>query len=242
MSYISEKERITILIDSETREIWEDFKEKNRFPSISELIREKVNFCIEQADLISVIKNFNKFSHDLKEPLTSIKGFSQIIIKNYADKIESSILDKIKKIYNQTELLEQKINVILEDSGSENSQLKYDVLVIEDDPDTVFLIEELFELKSYRIKGVNSGAKGLEELNTNTPKLILLDILLPDLDGYEVAKEIRNNDKFKKIPIFYITAVPVSEVSKRIKDTGVNGYILKPFDLDDFEKIFTLLK
>ena len=101
MVCISEKERITLLIDSETREIWEHFKEENNFPSISELIREKVNFCIEQAKLISVIENFNKFSHDLKEPLTSIKGFSQIILKSYADKIDSNILEKIKKIYNQ---------------------------------------------------------------------------------------------------------------------------------------------
>jgi len=238
---ISEKERITILIDSETREIWDDFKEKNSFPSISELIREKVNFCIEQAKLISVIKNFNKFSHDLKEPLTSIKGFSQIILKSYADKIESGILDKIKKIYNQTEFLEQKINFILEDAETVSPQLKYDVLVIEDDPDTVFLIDELFELREFKIKSVNSGAKGLEELKNIVPKVILLDILLPDIDGYEVCKKIRENKNFKTIPIFYITAVPASEVSKRIKDTKATGYILKPFDLDDFEKIFDLL-
>ena len=81
----------------------------------------------------------------------------------------------------------------------------------------------------------------MKVLNKSIPKLILLDIFLPDITGYEVCKQIRANDKLKKIPLFYITAVPEGEVSEKVKETGANGYFLKPFDILKFKQLFTYL-
>ena len=75
----------------------------------------------------------------------------------------------------------------------------------------------------------------------NVPKLILLDIFLPDITGYEVCQRIRTNEKLKKIPLFYITAVPEGEVSEKVKDTGADGYFLKPFDITSFTRLFEYL-
>ena len=81
----------------------------------------------------------------------------------------------------------------------------------------------------------------MKVLNKSIPKLILLDIFLPDITGYEVCKQIRANDKLKKIPLFYITAVPEGEVSEKVKETGANGYFLKPFDILSFKQLYQYL-
>ena len=79
-------------------------------------------------------------------------------------------------------------------------------------------------------------------MNTYKPKLILLDILLPDISGYEICKTIKLNNKLKDIPIFYITAVTEPEVSQKLKETGAEGYFTKPFDLSEFNILFDYLK
>jgi len=87
--------------------------------------------------------------------------------------------------------------------------------------------------------------KGLELLKKSKPKIILLDIILPDINGYEICKKIkfdREFEKFKDIPIYYITAVEESKVKERIDDTGANGFFLKPFVLSEFELLFDYLK
>jgi two-component system alkaline phosphatase synthesis response regulator PhoP len=86
-----------------------------------------------------------------------------------------------------------------------------------------------------------TGSKAIEELNYNLPQVILLDIILPDLNGYDVCKIIKKNDRFNKIPLYYLTAISASEVEMRLKETGADGYILKPFNFTDFDKIFKIL-
>jgi DNA-binding response OmpR family regulator len=103
------------------------------------------------------------------------------------------------------------------------------------------VLTDFFDIKGFSSIGVTTGTKGLEELNRSAPKIILLDIILPDISGYEICKQIKLNDKLKDIPIFYITAIPESEVSKRINETGAEGYLRKPFNFTDFNPIFEYL-
>ena len=238
---MSEKKRITILIDEETKLKWDNYIDEKNISSTSDLIRDYVNFCIDHDALISQFKDFSKFSHDLKEPLTSIKGFSQIILNNFQDKMDPGIYQKIKKIYNQTENLESIINTILNEKSNEISQSPYDILIIEDDLPTIEVLEDFFDIRGYKVKGVNTGTKGLEELNFVKPKIILLDILLPDIDGYAICKKIKSDKKLKNIPVFYTTAVPAVEVKKKVKETRADGLITKPYNLDEFEIIFEYL-
>lgn len=230
---MSKEKRVTVLLDEETKQKWERFKEEHNYQTISEFVRQSVNFCIEEANLVSVMKDFKNFSHALKEPLTTIKLSSQILMKNYADQLDSKIVDILKRINIQTETLENEINSVLEGSGLESSEGKYDILIVEDDSEFLDVLQILFDIKGFKIKAVNSGNKGLEWLKHHKPKLILLDILLPDVDGYEVCKEIRKREELKEIPIYYMTAVPEREVNKRMEETHADGYFLKPLD-DDF--------
>ena len=106
-----------------------------------------------------------------------------------------------------------------------------DVLLIEDDLPTVRLFKEIFKINGYSYKTAKNGQEGLDELKESIPKVILLNIVMPDIDGYEVCKQIKRNNNLKHISVFYETAQPEWIVKSKIEETGANGYILKPFDL-----------
>lgn len=241
--YLRDKERISLYVTEDTKEKWLKYIKNNETPTISKLIRKAVEFFIEskkdqyETDLfkISPIRVTN-ISHALKEPLTSIKGYSQLLLENYKDKLNDQILDTVKNIFDQSILLENKIISFLDNIKVET---EYDVLLIEDDPSTIQLIKQIFESRGFRCKGVVSGSKGLEELGNTIPKLILLDIILPDLDGYKICETIKSDNEYKDIPVYFLTAIAASEVEKNLGKA--NGCILKPFNFSDFEPIFTLL-
>ncbi|MBY9016736.1 MAG: response regulator [Candidatus Lokiarchaeota archaeon] len=246
--YDREKERISLYVADKTKEEWNEFikTHKAEYNTISKLIRKSVNYFIKQKstlikdDLHKVDnKTLTNISHALKEPLTSIKGFSQLLIENYRDEMEENVFSTIQNIFNQSLLLEKKIINILDNIKTETSQ--YDILLIEDDLATIRLLTSYFESKGFSCKGVVSGAKGLEEISNNPPKLVLLDIILPDYSGYDICKQIKSNKEFQDISVYLLTAIPGSEVEKHLKESIADGYILKPFDFSDFEVIFQYL-
>ncbi len=239
--YEKDKERITILIPEGTKSVWQEFINKNKISTISKLMREAVKFYMKTRPKMDFLENFSKFSHDLKEPLTSIRGFSQILIESYSDRIDIDISLKLKDIYTQSILLEKVINEAFTQIKAEKEQEIYDVLVVDDDPLTITVLEEYFERKGFKCKGIRRGNKLVDELNIQLPKLILLDILLPDITGYELCKKIKSDKKYKHIPIYYITALPESEVKQKMEETGVDGLFIKPFNLSEFEIIYNHL-
>ena len=246
--YDREKERISLYVSDDTKEEWGEFikTHKDKYNTISKLIRESVNYFIQQKeglvnDDLSSLDNqtLTNVSHALKEPLTSIKGFSQLLIENYKNEMEEEVFNTVQNIFNQSLLLEKKIINILDNIKTETKQ--YDILLIEDDLATIRLLTSYFESKGYTCKGVVSGTKGLEELANNPPKLVLLDIILPDYSGYSICKQIKSNKDLRNIAVYLLTAIPGSEVEKNLEDSNADGYILKPFDFSDFEVIFQYL-
>ena len=235
--------RIGILVSEETKMKWESYvdeiKNTSNITTVSKLIREAVKFYIDSKPKFEYLENFSKLSHDLKEPLTAIKGFSQLILDHFANKLDVEVLLRIKEIHEQSNFLEQKINEFI--SSIESIEEPYDILIIEDDKSTILVLTDYFDLKGYTCKGVTSAVKGLDELKRSTPKLILLDIILPDIIGYEVCKQIKDSEKLKHIPVYYITAIPESEVKQKMIETKADGFILKPFDFTKVEKVFQLI-
>ncbi|MFX0031138.1 MAG: response regulator [Candidatus Hodarchaeota archaeon] len=248
--YSREKERISLYVEEKTKDEWQEFINNNKeeFPTFSELIRQGVNTFIEDSkqgrNPLSKLnqKTISNISHALKEPLTSIKGYSQFLFENenYKEKISEDVQEKLKNILEQSNILENRIINFLDNIKTQNHE--YDILLIEDDLATIRLITSYFDSKGYLCKGVVSGSKGLEELGRAKPKLILLDIILPDLSGYDICKTIKSDKEFKKIPTFFLTAISGSEVEKHLKETKADGYILKPFNFSDFGVVFDILK
>jgi CheY-like chemotaxis protein len=244
--YQRDKERISLYVSEDTKLKWLDYTKNDGNLTISKLIREAVDKFIESQDHLKGTRlgklnpeTISNISHTLKEPLTSIKGYSQLLLENYREKLNEQVLDKVKNIFEQSILLEKKIINILDNIKVEP---EYDVLLVEDDLATIRLIKSYFESKGIKCKGVVSGSKGLEELGNAIPKLILLDIILPDLSGYDICKTIKSDKEYKNIPVYFLTAIAGSEVEKNLEETSADGYILKPFNFNDFEIIFDILK
>jgi CheY-like chemotaxis protein len=246
--YTRAKERISLYVEDKVKNDWQDFINANDdFPTFSELIRQSVNSFIENSSRVSnELSQLNpttiaNISHALKEPLTSIKGYSQLLLESeeYSGKLSNHIEETIKNIFAQSNILENIIKNFLDNIKPDGTP--YDILLIEDDLPTIRLITNYFDNKKYICKGVVSGTKGLEELRRTIPKVILLDIILPDISGYDICNTIKTDNSFKKIPVYFLTAISESEVKKNFQKYGADGYILKPFNFSDFDVIFEIL-
>lgn len=107
---------------------------------------------------------------------------------------------------------------------------KSSILVVDDTPDNLMLMSELLK-DYYKIKVANSGMKALKIAQSDTPPdLILLDVMMPDLDGYEVCKQLKTNPQTRHIPIIFLTAK--SDVTDETKglELGAIDYITKPIN------------
>ncbi|MBN2084642.1 MAG: response regulator [Anaerolineales bacterium] len=107
------------------------------------------------------------------------------------------------------------------------------LLIVEDDPGTASLLETYFQSQGYRIQCVRHGEEA-EPLSQETrPDIVLLDVRLPGIDGFEVARRLRRHRRTSKIPILMLT--DMQERSDRLKglEVGVDDYIAKPFDLQE---------
>ncbi|MFX0187527.1 MAG: response regulator [Candidatus Hodarchaeota archaeon] len=237
--YNRDKERISLYVSDETKKKWADFIDSSNYMTISKLIRDSVKDFIENRHNNRNPKKFSDISHALKEPLTSIKGYSQLLLENYKEQLNNDILSTIKNIFEQSKDLEKKIIKFLDNIKDDGK--KCDVFLIEDDTATIRLIKNYFKAKGYICRGVGSGANGIEELKSYHPKIILLDIILPDISGYDICKQIKTDSKYRDTPVYFLTAISGPEVEKNMKETGADGYILKPFDLSDFEEILDIL-
>ncbi len=183
-------------------------------------------------------ETLSNISHDLKEPLTAIKGFSQLLLETQRKDLNEQVYSTIKSIYDHSVLLENRIKNFLDKAQTKNET--YDLLLIEDDLATIQLITSYFDSKGFVIKGIVSGSKGIEELNQIRPKAVLLDVRLPDASGYDICQKIKG--EHKDIPVYFLTATSPAEVEAKLKSTGADGYISKPFNFSDFEVILKILR
>jgi len=106
------------------------------------------------------------------------------------------------------------------------------ILAVDDMPDNLFLIQTLLEGDGYQVSLAEDGESALNHVENNPPDLILLDVMMPDMDGYEVTRRIRQNSKLPYIPILLITAHRRSNIIEGLS-AGANDFIRKPIDLDE---------
>ncbi|NEN93414.1 MAG: response regulator transcription factor, partial [Okeania sp. SIO3H1] len=104
------------------------------------------------------------------------------------------------------------------------------ILVVDDEPDNVFLLEELLTSEGYITVSANGGKEALEVASHSHPDLILLDVMMPEIDGFEVCNRLRQNPQLKTIPIIFLTAL--DDENSKLKGLELMGddYITKPFN------------
>ena len=117
------------------------------------------------------------------------------------------------------------------------------ILVVDDEVDLVETIRFPLESEGFTVLVAYNGEDALNQARTENPDLILLDIMLPKLDGYKVCRLLKFDERYRNIPIIMLTA-RVQEKDKTIgMETGADEYITKPFDMDKLlEKVKAYLK
>jgi DNA-binding response OmpR family regulator len=118
----------------------------------------------------------------------------------------------------------------------------YDILIIDDSKYINKLLTEIIESKGYKCKTVENTSLAMKELEFYLPKLVLLDVNLPDSNGYDFCKMLKSTKRFNKMLIYYFTGVTEGEVAVKALETKADGYLKKPFDLSDFNDIFEHIK
>ncbi len=121
--------------------------------------------------------------------------------------------------------------------------MKPNVLHIEDNPDNMTLVRRVLESEGYNLFEARNGMDGLAIAENNDIDLILLDINLPDIDGYEVARRIRTSAKtaLAHIPIVAITANALKGDSKKVIDAGCTMYMSKPINIQELMETVDML-
>ncbi len=109
------------------------------------------------------------------------------------------------------------------------------ILVVEDAPDNQVLVEQVFQDSGYRVTCIQDGQAALDWLETNHPDLILLDLSLPEVDGWEVARQLKASDRMSQIPIIAVTAHAMKGDKEAAIASGCDDYLTKPLDIDRLE-------
>ena len=106
------------------------------------------------------------------------------------------------------------------------------ILYIEDDPGNMLLVQRVLQAEGYRVIEAIDGVSGLETAREILPDLILLDINLPEVDGYEMVSHLRSTPGLAEVPIIALTANVMKGDRERTLEAGCDGYIQKPIDVD----------
>jgi two-component system alkaline phosphatase synthesis response regulator PhoP len=120
------------------------------------------------------------------------------------------------------------------------------ILIVDDDPDLVDAVSTILESKGYATAKAYGGVEGLKKARTERPDLIVLDVMMPDKDGYAVCKELKADAKYRSIPVLLLTAVasnvPTTKYTQQMgMETEADDYVEKPVEPAELAKRVEIL-
>ncbi len=208
--------------------------EANPFLILNELNQDKYSKCIPTVAFIEEIAE-EKEMLNLNNKIIEATLIAQNhplevlqIIKSRVEHINNSIFnidDKSSKSLNNKNFTQQKTN---------NDGIK--ILVVDDDNDALFTIGEIIDSLGYEPVYASNGYECLEKLDKDIPDLVLLDIMMPQMDGFEAIKRIRNDSRFKNLNVYALTAYAMLSDKEIIEKNGFNGLFTKPINTHLIEK------
>ncbi len=112
------------------------------------------------------------------------------------------------------------------------------ILVVDDEPDFCSIVQGQLEKEGYEVELAYNGVEGLEKIRSNPPDAVVLDVMMPEKDGYEVCRELKSDEKTAGIPVLLLTAVASHVTSTRYShadgmNTEADDYIAKPASADE---------
>ena len=111
-------------------------------------------------------------------------------------------------------------------------EVKGTILYVEDNPDNRLLVKRILTAENYKLLEATNAVQAINLLETTTPDLILMDINMPDMDGYTLTTRIRTMPGLERVPILALTANVMRGDKEKTLEAGCDGYIQKPLDVD----------
>ncbi len=112
---------------------------------------------------------------------------------------------------------------------------RYRILAVDDQADNLTLMQLVLEAQGYEVSTANNGWEALIQAKTFFPDLILVDLEMPEIDGYAIIRYVRHNQALKSIPIVLLTACGIDYGIHGL-ELGANGFFCLPFDIDEFSR------
>ena len=117
------------------------------------------------------------------------------------------------------------------------------ILVVDDEVQLIQMVQIRLEASGYEVVTANDGEEGIEKAKSENPDLVLLDIMMPVMDGYEACKILKSDPQTNKIPIIYLSAKAQEDDLQNGKESGADAFVKKPFETPELlAKIEELLK
>ncbi len=108
--------------------------------------------------------------------------------------------------------------------------MPHSVLIVDDDPVIQLLLRVNFEMEGFEVSTADDGEQGLEQARKLLPDIVLLDVMMPKLDGFEVLSELRKDEATQNLPVVLLSAKALDTDRQAGIDAGASAYITKPFD------------
>lgn len=162
-------------------------------------------------------------------------------IRTYADSIIIKTANSEERLLDEVTLFLHKVRRNKKDQFYMDSKTKEEyslnlegktILVVDDDPRNIYVLATVMEQYGATVLEASTGKAALNRLKDNKVDLILMDIMMPELNGYETIKIIRKTDEIKRIPIIAVTAKSLKSDKDKCIEAGANDYISKPVDYD----------
>lgn len=121
----------------------------------------------------------------------------------------------------------------MEMKAEQTENYQADILVVDDTPDNLRLLIRILQKNGYKVRPVTNGFSAIDAIQSSAPDLILLDIMMPDINGYELCKKLKLQPQFREIPIIFISALEEGIDKAQAFEVGGADYITKPFQLKE---------
>ncbi|MEO1375583.1 MAG: response regulator [Cyanobacteria bacterium J06635_10] len=112
-------------------------------------------------------------------------------------------------------------------------RFKADILIVDDEPDNLRLLSTILESQGYKVRQAVNAYIALKTLEIQPPDLILLDILMPEVDGYQLCQQFKRNSTTKEIPVIFLSALARGLDRKKGFQVGGADFLTKPFELEE---------
>jgi len=155
------------------------------------------------------------------------------------DPIDAKIIELLKHDGTISNLeISRKLGISEEDVKKRIgnlSETRPKVLIVDDEMDTLLPLKRSLEVEDYIVIGAGNGPEALIKAKTEIPDIILLDLMMPEMDGYEVCEKLKKDPITKNIPVIILTAKDAVRDKVKGLDIGADDYVTKPFNLNELK-------